>query len=145
LSGWDKSLLLSKAASFPMSKNFSTDQTAKTPHIEMDGVSGEFLIRGKSIPENTVQFYKPFFDWLESYSQAPAAKTALTIQLDYFNTSSAKIFADVFKKLEILQDGKKTEVCVNWKYDEQDDDMLEAGEDYKSISKIPFHLISFAK
>ncbi|MFL5752653.1 MAG: DUF1987 domain-containing protein [Bacteroidia bacterium] len=128
-----------------MQKIFTTEQTAKTPLIEFDPGSGMFTLKGKSIPENTIAFYKPVFDWLYEYEASPAKTTTVNIQMDYFNTSSAKIFSDLFSYLEKLEDEKKSQVVVNWHYNDEDDDMLEAGEDYKSITKVAFHLMPFTK
>lgn len=125
--------------------SFNAEQSAKTPFINFDASSGTFELKGKSIPENSVVYYKPLFEWLDNYIQNPAPKTSLNIQLDYFNTSSSKCIVDLFKKLELINKNGKGEAIINWLYDDQDDDMLEAGEDYKSIIKIPFNLISFTK
>jgi hypothetical protein len=124
---------------------FTTEQSPKTPFIEFDPGSGMFTMKGKSIPENTVSFYKPVFDWLNGYAANPAKTTTINMQLDYFNTSSAKIFSDLFSYLEKLQESGKSQVVVNWHYNDEDDDMLEAGEDYKSITKVAFHLMPFTK
>jgi hypothetical protein len=124
---------------------YTSEQSPKTPLISFDPSGGNFELKGKSIPENSVLFYKPLFEWLDNYVEKPAATTTLNIQLDYFNTSSSKCIVDLFKKLELISKNAKGEAVINWLYDEQDDDMLEAGEDYKSIIKIPFNLISFTK
>ncbi len=124
---------------------YKTEQTVKTPFINLDAATGSFELRGKSIPENSVIFYKPMMEWLENYIQHPAAKTVLTIQLDYFNTSSSKCIVDLFKKLELISKNGKGEATINWLYNEEDEDMQEAGEDYQSIIKIPFQLVSFKK
>ena len=124
---------------------YNSEQTPKTPFINFDASTGIFEMKGKSIPENSVVFYKPLYEWLDKYSQGPAAKTVLNIQLDYFNTSSSKCIVDLFKKLELIKKSGKGEAEINWMYDEPDEDMLEAGEDYSSIIKIPFNLISFKK
>jgi hypothetical protein len=47
---------------------------------------------------------------------------------------------DVFKKLEAIYKAKN-EVIINWYYEEDDEDMLEAGEDYESIIRVPFKMI----
>jgi hypothetical protein len=124
---------------------FTAEQTSKTPLIHFDPVSGTFELKGKSIPENSILFYKPLFEWLEQYLKAPAPATVLNIQLDYFNTSSSKCVVDLFKKLEQISKNGKGSATINWQYDEADEDMLEAGEDYKSIIKIPFNLVPFKK
>ncbi len=114
--------------------------TPKTPTITLNPESGTIEIKGRSIPENSIEFYKPIVDWLEDYTKAPKDKTVVNIQLEYFNTSSSKCILDVFKKLENIKKGKN-DVVVNWYYEEDDEDMLEAGEDYESIIKVPFKMI----
>jgi len=114
--------------------------TAKTPNIRFDGNQGLIEIKGRSIPENSIEFYKPLVDWLDLYSQSPKQTTKVNIQLEYFNTSSSKCILDVFKKLESIHKSNR-EVVINWYYEEDDEDMLEAGEDYESIIRIPFKMI----
>lgn len=114
--------------------------TPKTPYIRFDGEKGIIEIKGRSIPENSIEFYKPLVDWLEEYTLLEKKQTAVNVQLEYFNTSSSKCILDIFKKLEVLfKKGQKVE--VNWYYDEDDEDMFEAGEDYQSIINIPFKMI----
>jgi len=114
--------------------------TPKTPTVNFDGSNGKIEIKGRSIPENSIEFYKPLVDWLEAYSSAAQAATVVNIQLEYFNTSSSKCILDIFKKLEnIAKTGSN--VIINWYYEEDDEDMLEAGEDYQSIIKVPFKMI----
>jgi hypothetical protein len=114
--------------------------TAKTPNVKFEGDQGFIEIKGRSIPENSIEFYKPLVDWLEEYGKGPAALTKVNIQLEYFNTSSSKCILDVFKKLEAIYKAKN-EVIINWYYEEDDEDMLEAGEDYESIIRVPFKMI----
>ena len=115
--------------------------TNKTPYIKFDPQAGELIMKGRSIPENAVEFYKPLVDWLNEYAKNPKDKTNVKIQLEYFNTSSSKCILDVFKKLEEIHKKEGKEVVINWYYEEDDEDMLEAGEDYQSILKIPFRMI----
>jgi hypothetical protein len=118
----------------------SIEGTPKTPTITMNAETGVVEIKGRSIPENSIEFYKPIVDWLEEYSNSPAPKTLVNVQLEYFNTSSSKCILDVFKKLEVLKKNNN-DVVINWYYEEDDEDMLEAGEDYESIIKVPFKMI----
>ncbi len=114
--------------------------TPKTPSVNFNADTGVVEIKGRSIPENSIEFYKPLVDWLEQYSGQPQKKTVVNIQLEYFNTSSSKCILDVFKKLETIFKSHN-DVVINWYYEEDDEDMLEAGEDYQSILKIPFKMI----
>ena len=80
----------------------------------------------------------PQVEFIESYSESPNSSTVLNVQLEYFNTSSSKCILDVFKKLESVTG---SEVSVKWYYEEDDEDMLEAGEDYEAIIDLPFEMI----
>jgi len=114
--------------------------TPKTPNVNFDHEKGSLLLKGRSIPENSVEFYKPLVNWLGDYSTDPKANTVCEIQLEYFNTSSYKCLLDLFKKMETMnKDGN--EIIINWYYEEDDEDMLEAGEDYQSIIDVPFKMI----
>ena len=118
----------------------SIEGTPKTPAVRFDGSNGVIEIKGRSIPENSYEFYKPLVEWLEAYSKEVKPQTQVNIQLEYFNTSSSKCILDVFKKLETIHKVNES-VTINWFYDEDDEDMLEAGQDYESIIRIPFKMI----
>jgi len=66
------------------------------------------------------------------------------VKLEYFNTSSSKCILDVFKKLEMIHKAKN-DVEIKWYYEEDDEDMLEAGEDYESIIRVPFEMIEIVE
>jgi hypothetical protein len=119
--------------------NLIIENSIKTPSITLD-TNGIMEIKGKSIPENSFEFYKPVFDWLESYIQSPSSKTEMKISLEYFNTSSSKCLLDIFRKLETLNLSGRSTVKVSWYYDADDEDMMEAGEDYQALVKVPFEL-----
>ncbi|MBS3769493.1 MAG: DUF1987 domain-containing protein [Bacteroidales bacterium] len=121
-------------------ESLSIEGTNKTPSVKLDPVSGVIEIKGRSIPENSIEFYRPIVEWLDEYAKNPNKKTTVNVQLEYFNTSSSKCILDIFKKLESLKKSRN-EVIINWYYEEDDEDMLESGEDYESIIRIPFKMI----
>jgi SiaC family regulatory phosphoprotein len=121
-------------------ESISIEGTPKTPTVNFDATTGIIEVKGRSIPENSIEFYRPLVEWLEEYSKEPQNVTTVNIQLEYFNTSSSKCILDVFKKLEAIKKARN-EVVINWYYEEDDEDMLEAGEDYESIIRIPFKMI----
>lgn len=112
----------------------------KTPHVNFDPATGLLELKGRSIPENSIDFYKPLIDWVDQYGRTPQPRSALHVQLEYFNTSSSKCILDVFKKLETIR-ATGNEVTVLWHYEADDEDMLEAGEDYAGIINVPFKMI----
>ncbi len=121
-------------------ESITVEGTPKTPTVNFNAETGIIEIKGRSIPENSIEFYRPLVEWLEEYAKNPQKLTTVNIQLEYFNTSSSKCILDVFKKLETIKKARN-EVIINWYYEEDDEDMLEAGEDYESIISIPFKMI----
>lgn len=124
-----------------MIDNFVIKGSNKTPMVNFDGGTGVLEISGKSIPENSLGFYQPLFSWLDSYGQEPVAKTEVKIILEYFNTSSSKCLLDIFRKVESIKKAGKSDVVVLWHYEADDEDMQEAGEDYQSLTGLPFTFI----
>ena len=115
--------------------------TDDTPTVTLDAANNTFEISGRSMPEDVNAFYTPIIDWMETYNQSPNAKTIFHFKLEYFNTASSKMLLDVLMKLEDLQTSGK-EALVKWYYDEDDEDMKEAGEEYADIVDIPFEQIA---
>lgn len=121
-------------------KNFYQEASPKTPKLQFDGATGEFEISGRSIPENSIDHFRPLLVWLEEYIKDPAEHTSLIIRLEYFNTSSSKCLVEIFRKLERLKDnGGSTSVV--WYYDEEDEDMHESGMDFKEIIRLPIEML----
>lgn len=121
-------------------ESLNLEGTPKTPTVSFEGDKGTLLLKGRSIPENSIEFYRPLVDWLDRYASGPQNRTVMNIQLEYFNTSSSKCLLDLFKKLETMSKAGK-EVIIQWHYEEDDEDMLEAGEDYQSIINVPFKMV----
>lgn len=110
------------------------EPTIKTPEIRFDSETQRLVLQGRSIPENAVEFYRPVLDWAESLDSGQ--EMIVQVQLEYFNTSSSKCLLDLFKKLEALE-----ALSVHWYFDSDDEDMLEAGEDYDHIVSLPFKFV----
>lgn len=125
-------------------KKLEIEATNKSPYVMFDLEKGLLEIKGRSIPENSVEFYNPLMKLLDEFAHNPSApKTQVNIHLEYFNTSSSKCLLDIFKKLESINE-KGSEVIVNWHFEEDDEDMQEAGEDYQAITNLKFNMIQVA-
>jgi len=113
--------------------------TLTTPEINFNAETGELLIKGISRPEDVLSFYKPVFDWINEYVKNPCESTTLNFRLKYHNSASAKIVCRIINLFDPLyKSGKK--IVVKWYYAKTDEDILEAGEDYKSLTEVPFEL-----
>ncbi len=121
--------------------NLIIEESIKTPSVSFASESGILELKGKSIPENSLEFYRPVFEWIDNYALTPNSVTELKVRLEYFNTSSSKCLLDIFRRLETINLGGKSTVKVSWFYDSDDEDMMEAGEDYSALVKIPFEML----
>lgn len=121
-------------------KLLSLEGSNITPNINFDAETGKLYLKGRSIPENALEFYQPVFEWLDEYLQTPNSKTVVHVQFDYFNTSSSKCILDVLKRVDKVDDAGH-DVLIKWYYDENDEDMMEAGEDYAALLRAPFELL----
>lgn len=114
------------------------ERTAKTPYIEFLALDKRLTLAGRSIPENSIQFYDQLLAWTNAFCSSKPGQVEVHVKLEYFNTSSSKCLMDLLKRIE--KSGASAE--VSWYYEEDDEDMLEAGEDYDAIIDIPFRLIA---
>lgn len=116
--------------------------TDDTPEIILDKAKGEFSIKGKSLPEDVIEFYTPVFSWLEQYVADPNEQTVLKANIVYFNSASQRALNEVFSILSRIGI-KDKKVEVEWYFNQYDEEIQEAGEEYADITKLPFRYIAY--
>lgn len=122
-------------------EKIEVEATPKTPYLLLDSKTKTIVIKGRSIPENTVQFYTPVLNTLDKWiAEKVKDKITVSVKLEYFNTSSSKCILDIFKKLQELSKNG-AEIDVTWMYEKDDEDMMEAGQDYQTIVGIQFKMV----
>jgi len=124
-----------------MEKELIITATSKTPSINFDAKSGLLQIHGYSLPENSFEFYEPVINWIDEYMLAPNEKTKFDFRLVVLNTSSSKMFMDIFRNINKLVELKISEVSVVWYYEIDDEDIHEMAIQYKEICKAKFEII----
>lgn len=121
-------------------KIYTIEATQSTPYIYFDPSSGRLDIIGRSIPENSVAFYKPLFDTLSEYARNPVTGIQAVIQLEYYNSSSSVCILNLLKRLDALRD-KVPGITIEWHYEEEDEDTLAAGNNFQSIISLPIRIV----
>lgn len=122
--------------------NLELKESSTTPFVLLDASIGRITFEGRSIPENVIDYYQPILNWIDEYSMSPHEQTTVNFKFEYFNTSSSKRIFDIMKKVEHLAISSGKAVLINWYYEEDDEDIFFAGNDYKAlISKVEFNLI----
>jgi len=109
-----------------------------TPKIILDKNNGIFEISGRSLPEDSAEFYRPVLEWLRSYAKVANPTMDFVIKLEYFNTASSKLILDV---LSTLEDIKGT--TIQWYHHEDDEDMEDAGKEFSELVEISFEFKTY--
>ncbi len=112
--------------------------TEDTPTILLDKKNGIFEISGRSLPEDSAEFYRPVLDWIGQYAAEPNASTDFVFKLEYFNTASSKLILDVLSALEEIKSMK-----ILWYFHDDDEDMEEAGQEFSELVEIPFEFKTY--
>ncbi|MEA3456240.1 MAG: DUF1987 domain-containing protein [Campylobacterota bacterium] len=123
-------------------KNLHIEETKYTPQIDLNAETGLLRFSGKSYPENTFDFYQHTMNWItEFFKQERKIKSTLEMDIVYFNSSSSKLFFDLFDIIEEAQEEGNT-ITIRWLYDGENENALEAGEDFKEdFESLDFNLI----
>jgi len=124
------------------------EPTANSPRIVLDPEGRNFEFSGESRPENVRKFYLPVLEWLEAYTAAQQELNddertfglQCQFNFEYFNSTSAKYILDIFKSLNAIN-ALGIGLDIKWLYEEDDEDMLEVGQEMSRMSKLSFEYI----
>lgn len=122
-------------------ENMFFEATKYTPEITLDADGKLISLKGKSYPENTFDFYEPIVAWLKNYFAKPKDGVSIVFDISYFNSSSSKLFFDIFDIFEeAVQNGNT--LSIKWIYDIDNESAQEAGEDFKDdFESLDFELV----
>ena len=112
------------------------------PTIELDADSGLLTFSGQCYMENADKFFKPVFEWLERYLSTPKLTIIFEMQMDYFNTSSAKCLWEIFIRLERYAKNDEGDVIVRWHFEDDDENTWELFEDFKTEVDLNFEHVN---
>ena len=82
---------------------FNLEGTEDTPKVLFDKGNGIFELSGRSLPEDTAEFYEPILNWISEYATDLNDKTEFVFKLEYFNTASSKLILDLLSLLEDIE------------------------------------------
>jgi len=118
------------------------ESTKSSPEINLNP-SGTLKFKGRSIHENAQEFFDSVIEWIEEYIDEPADTTFVDIQLEYFNSATAKYIIIMLQKLKEVR-LKDKKYFVNWFYEEGDEDILERGEYFASVLDMDFNFVEMS-
>ena len=127
--------------------------TSTSPEVHFSPEENIFLIRGISTPEDVRALYYPVIEWIKNYinelliaklknkNAKGEAPLKFKIDLEYFNSSSAKFLYDIFMELQRLIPAD-VPFLVEWVYEKEDLDLKEAGSDIASLAGMEFIFVA---
>ncbi|MCL2703108.1 MAG: DUF1987 domain-containing protein [Defluviitaleaceae bacterium] len=117
------------------------EKTKTTPYILIDEEKGYMRFEGECYLEDIIGFFKDINEWLENYLSSDFTKLTFDCAMEYFNSSTAKLLYNMLRSMDIhAKDGKN--IVVNWIAAEDDDMLIECGEDFKDeMESLEFNLI----
>ena len=110
----------------------------QVPDVELDPDAGVLTFAGQCYMDNADKFFDPIFNWLEEFLDVYDQDILFEMQLEYFNTSSAKCLWEIFMRLERYQKEKGATAIVQWYFEEDDENTWDLFEDFKAEVAIKF-------
>jgi hypothetical protein len=89
-------------------KSIILEPTPKTPQVDLNNLTGELILSGRSIPENAALIYDGIMKWVLEYIENPRPTTNLRLNLEYFNTASAIWLGKIVQALGSIKDPEYT-------------------------------------
>lgn len=121
---------------------FQIKQTKHTPEVTLDLSKMTLCFKGQSIPEDVSIFYAPLVSFIDinmTYIRANKQSMRIILQLEYFNSATLKFLVKLFNSLIGIKG--RSQVIIDFYYDEDDDDFYETGNDISTVLDIPINLI----
>jgi hypothetical protein len=111
------------------------EPTKVTPEVLF--LEGHLEIRGRSISENSTDFYRPLEEWVASYVEQTELRTRVIFSFEFINTASTKWVYAIVKRLALYRHVRDL-VSIEWYYEKGDDDQYELGQIIHSFIDCPF-------
>lgn len=131
-------------------KKLYISPTPTTPEVSFSPEEDIYFISGISSPEDVRALYYPVIEWIKdlasdlingkSLRYSTENPLTLTVDLEYFNSSSAKFLFDIFNELKQLIPAG-IPVKIEWHHDKEDIDMRDAGNDISLLVGMEFQYI----
>ena len=115
------------------------EQTKKRPSIL---ITDDLLeIKGPSYSEDIREFYKPTLDWLD---ESNPIDLECSFHYTIINSTSQKQVYQILIRLKKFIDNG-INIKINWYYDDDDEEIMELGEDFVELIEIPMLILPVKK
>ena len=124
-----------------MAFRLEKEKTSSAPYILVDEEKSYMKIEGQCFHENVVVLFEEVNNWLDTYLETDFGLFTFESDIEYMNSSTLKLLNILLLKLD-KHSSDKNKIIVNWITIEEDDIMIECGEDFQDEMKnLKFNLV----
>ena len=124
-----------------MAFRLERESTTSTPYILIDEEKGYMKMEGRCFHENVGAFYMEINKWLDVYLNTDFGSLTFDNAISYFNSSTTKLMLNMLMKMDRYST-EQNKVTINWITVEDNDIMIECGEDFKEeIENLEFNIV----
>jgi SiaC family regulatory phosphoprotein len=121
-----------------MEKHVIQEELKNCPGIIYYPVTNKLEMIGRSIPENPELIFRRLDNWITQHFEKNGGLD-INFQLEYINSGSSKYLYEILKRLTAFGRSGKL-IVMKWRYEEDDEAMLELGEHYRDSAGIPLEM-----
>ncbi|MCL2412100.1 MAG: DUF1987 domain-containing protein [Treponema sp.] len=127
-----------------MTYHLERQKTTSTPYILIDEEKCYMKMEGCSFHEDVVEFFSQVNIWLDSFLMKDFGTFTFDCEMEYFNSSTVKVLFNMLMKMDNCANEKpNNKIIVNWITDQNNEIILECGEDLKEeITALTFNIVA---
>ncbi|MCL2203330.1 MAG: DUF1987 domain-containing protein [Defluviitaleaceae bacterium] len=124
-----------------MAYRLERERTNTTPYILIDEEKNYMRFEGESYLEDVIGFFKEIDEWLTGYLASDFTEFTFECAMEYFNSSTTKLLYNFLVMMDKNATAGKT-VTVNWIALEDNEIMIECGEDFQEeMERLTFNIV----
>ena len=124
-----------------MAYRLEKEKTTSTPYLLLDEENGYMKLEGRCFHDSISSFFMEINIWLDKYLTTDFGVFTFDNAITYFNSSTTKLLLNLLMKMDrhATADNK---IIVNWIMSEENDIMIECGEDFREeVHNIEFNMV----
>ncbi len=122
--------------------NFIIEKTEADPELKANFETGEINISERFLSYFPYEIFYPLVIWIDDYLTKGNSIKKIGLDFDYFSTSPSKCILELLK---FVAKSSNEDLKIVWFHYDDDEDMIQAGNDYKEMLDFDNRMILFKK
>ena len=125
-----------------MAYKLEKEKTKTSPYLLIDEENNYMKLEGKSYLEDVFGFFQDINDWLDKIFENDSAELTFDCEMEYFNSSTTKMIFNSLRKMDNAAE-KGAKITVNWIAYEDDEMIIECGEEFaEDLDNLTFNMVT---